>query len=58
MDNILCLCANHHVRFDRGSLTIDANNVVQPLGTPLRLIAVHLVGTKNADCHRTRTYNA
>ena len=56
MDNILCLCPNHHVLFDRGSLTIDARNIVQPLGTPLRTIAVHLVGARNAEYHRTRIY--
>jgi putative restriction endonuclease len=56
MDNILCLCPNHHVLFDRGSLTIDARNIVQPLGSPLRTIAVHLVGAKNAEYHRTRIY--
>lgn len=57
MDNILCLCPNHHVLFDRGSLTIDARNIVQPLGTPLRTIAVHLVGSQNAEYYRARICN-
>jgi putative restriction endonuclease len=56
MDNILCLCPNHHVLLDRGSITVDSQNIVQPLGTPLRAIQVHVVGQQNTDYHRTRIY--
>lgn len=34
--NILCLCPNHHVMLDRGTLTINDELVVQPLGSRLR----------------------
>ena len=36
MSNILCLCPNHHVMFDRGAVTISDNLIVQPFGTRLR----------------------
>ena len=58
LDNILCLCPNHHVLFDRGSVWIDERSVVQPLGTPLRVVAVHVVGATNTEYHRTRIYRA
>ena len=58
LDNILCLCPNHHVLFDRGSIWIDERSVVQPLGTPLRVVAVHVVGATNIEYHRTRIYKA
>lgn len=33
--NILCLCPNHHVLFDRGMIWIDEALLVQPMGTRL-----------------------
>lgn len=58
VDNVLCLCPNHHVLFDRGSICVDANNIVQPLGTPLRIKAVQIINTSNTEYHRTRIYEA
>jgi hypothetical protein len=37
------------VLFDRGSVWIDERSVVQPLGTPLRVVAVHVVGATNIE---------
>lgn len=57
-DNILCLCPNHHVLLDGGGIWIDAHNVVQPLGTPLRTSSLHVISKANTDYHRTRIYPA
>jgi putative restriction endonuclease len=57
IDNVLCLCPNHHVLLDRGSIWIDAHNVVQPLGLPLRIVVSHTLDPANVTYHRTRVYH-
>jgi putative restriction endonuclease len=54
VDNILCLCPNHHVLFDRGSIWIDADHVVQPLGTPLRNLDANKINPQHLEYHRSR----
>jgi putative restriction endonuclease len=35
IDNVICLCPNDHVLFDKGAIWIDDGLLVQPAGTPL-----------------------
>ena len=53
LDNLLCLCPNHHVMFDRGALYIDDNFVVQPLGTALKTTQHHKVSLHYIGYHRS-----
>jgi putative restriction endonuclease len=55
-DNILCLCPNHHVMFDKGTLWIDDEYVVQPVGTPLLNLHINGVNLKNIIHHRTFSF--
>lgn len=57
IDNILCLCPNHHVLFDNGGIYIDANEVVRRAGThqalgQLRTIASHTIKPQHIEYHR------
>lgn len=52
--NILCLCPNHHVLFDKGSIWIDSSLIVQPLGTPLKRPEVHPIQAMYAAYHAER----
>ena len=49
--NVLCLCPNHHVLVDKGTIWIDSEMVVQPLGTPLKRPEVHSVDAKYTAYH-------
>jgi putative restriction endonuclease len=49
--NVLCLCPNHHVLVDKGTIWIDSEMVVQPLGTPLKRPDVHPVDAKYTAYH-------
>ncbi len=49
--NVLCLCPNHHVLFDKGTIWIDSSKTVQPLGTPLKRPEVHPVESKYTTYH-------
>jgi putative restriction endonuclease len=49
--NVLCLCPNHHVLFDKGTIWIDSSLTVQPLGTPLKRPEVHPVDAKYTAYH-------
>lgn len=40
LENLLCLCANHHVLFDHGGFVIDENYFVQGLGEPTPLLGM------------------
>jgi len=50
--NVLCLCPNHHVLFDRGTLWIDADMNVQPNGTPLLRQDICPVDPEYIEYHR------
>ena len=49
--NVLCLCPNHHVLFDKGTIWIDSSGIVQPLGTPLKRPEVHPIEARYAAYH-------
>jgi putative restriction endonuclease len=57
--NVLCLCPNDHVRFDRGAIYVDETGVVidaeagEALG-PLRLHGDHLIDPAQLEYHRER----
>jgi putative restriction endonuclease len=62
MDNILCLCPNHHVLFDNGGIYIDDADVVREAGTDkpvakLRLIPGHELDAKHVQYHRAHYVN-
>lgn len=40
LENLLCLCANHHVLFDHGGFVIDDDYLVQGLGEPTPLLGM------------------
>ena len=51
-DNILCLCPNHHVMFDRGTIWIDEDFIVQPTGTQLLGLDVNPLSQRHIEYHR------
>jgi predicted restriction endonuclease len=55
LPNVLCLCANCHVQFDRGAIVIEADRTVvrdgQPAGA-LNELDVHKVGDEFLEYHR------
>lgn len=51
LGNILCLCPNHHVLFDKGSIWIDPSMKVQPCGTPLLRPEIHPIRAEYAAYH-------
>lgn len=57
IDNVLCLCPNHHVQFDTFAIFIDSNLVVrwtvsgEKIGK-LRLHPKHPIGPENLQHHR------
>ena len=50
--NVLCLCPNHHVLFDKGAIWLDDQLTVQPEGTPLLRQALHPLQPRFAEYHR------
>lgn len=51
-DNILCLCPNHHVMFDRGSIWIDDAFTVQPNQETLRRKEINPPSRDHTRYHR------
>ena len=51
-DNILCLCPNHHVMFDRGAIWLDSKMTWQPIGQPLLRAEISPVASEYAAYHR------
>jgi len=52
-DNILCLCPNHHVMFDKGSFSIDDDfNLIGKLSGPITVNQKHLINLENLKYHR------
>ncbi|WP_285163956.1 YDG/SRA domain-containing protein [Shewanella goraebulensis] len=53
-DNLLCLCPNHHVMFDRGSFSIDDDfNLLGGLSGRLTVHAEHKIKLVNLKYHRS-----
>lgn len=53
MDNLLCLCPNHHVMFDKGMFSInDAFQLIGDENSKLILHKEHLLNNKNLQYHR------
>jgi putative restriction endonuclease len=52
MENMLCLCPNHHVLFDNGAFTIDDQLCVKGSGATLRTANSHSIGTTFLTYHR------
>ncbi len=54
-DNILCLCPNHHVMFDKGSFSIDDNfNLIGATTGQLMINPKHKINLDNLKYHRER----
>ena len=52
-DNMLCLCPNHHVMFDKGSFAIDESfNLIGELSGLLNVHAKHHIDLDNLKYHR------
>jgi putative restriction endonuclease len=52
VDNVLCLCPNDHVLFDRGAIWIDDDMRVQPNGTPLLGPHLNPIALEHVRYHR------
>ena len=53
-ENIICLCPNCHVLFDRGSIWLDESHTWQPSGRPLLNDQINPLDPQNSEYHRTR----
>ena len=51
-ENILCLCPNHHILFDRGGFVIEDNCAVSPGGEYLAVRPEHNLSTEHLRYHR------
>jgi putative restriction endonuclease len=55
IENILCLCPNHHVLFDLGAISIDDNHrIIGMDATSLRTVAQHQIGIEHVRYHREK----
>ncbi len=54
--NIICLCPNHHVLFDRGGFTIDLNHNLIGIDGTLTLIPDHQLDSENLTYHKEHIY--
>jgi putative restriction endonuclease len=57
LENLLCLCPNHHVLFDKGAIYIDSNRVVRQTADQaalgeLRVRANHRIAEDYVAYHR------
>lgn len=53
IDNLLCLCPNHHVMFDKGSFSIDDSlNLLGELSGTITVHAKHKIEIDNLKYHR------
>jgi putative restriction endonuclease len=52
LDNVLCLCPNHHAQFDMGGLHVSDDLVVIETGQPLRMVPGHVLGLEHIRYHR------
>ena len=55
IENILCLCPNHHVLFDLGAISVDDNHrIIGMDATSLRTVAQHPIGIEHVRYHREK----
>ena len=54
--NILCLCPNHHVMFDKGAFTIKENFSLIGLESSLKVHQQHSIDLSNLNYHREHIY--
>lgn len=52
LDNILCLCPNHHVLFDRGAFAVRDDLTLIGLEGQLRTAKGHVINRAHLDYHR------
>jgi len=52
LDNILCLCPNHHIMFDRGTISISPEfNIIGEINSPLIINSDHIINIENLLYH-------
>lgn len=56
LDNLLCLCPNHHVTFDRGSWAVNDDGTLRGQPGRLTLAPAHEVNPLHLLYHRRRIY--
>lgn len=56
LDNLLCLCPNHHVTFDRGSWSVNDDGTLRGQPGSLTLVPNHEVNPLHLLYHRRRIY--
>ena len=52
-ENVLCLCPNHHVLFDRGAFSVKADLTIFGVAE-LRMVPDHKIGVEYLAHHRQR----
>lgn len=52
LENILCLCPNHHKLFDIGGIFIENDFTVKPLNTKLNIANGHTIDLSSIQYHR------
>lgn len=57
LDNLLCLCPNHHVLFDYGGFTIDDDFTLKGIDGQLTVKAEHQISRTHLRYHRAHYYN-
>eukprot|EP01132_Coremiostelium_polycephalum_P014188 gene14188-17249_t len=53
LGNLLCLCPNHHVMFDKGHFTVSSNYQLMGIEGILNVKNGHIVDEKNIEYHST-----
>ncbi|WP_092739000.1 YDG/SRA domain-containing protein [Hymenobacter psychrophilus] len=56
LDNLLCLCPNHHLTFDRGSWSVNDDGTLRGQPGRLTLAPAHEVNPLHLHYHRRRIY--
>ncbi|EGQ9060280.1 HNH endonuclease [Vibrio parahaemolyticus] len=57
LSNMLCLCPNHHVMFDRFGFTIDTDGFTKGLENPTQIISKHNISKTSLVWHMEMYYN-
>jgi len=55
--NILCMCPNHHLLFDKGAFTVADNFSLLGINGALRVVAKHEVGREYLAYHRKHYFD-
>jgi putative restriction endonuclease len=55
-DNVICLCPNHHVMFDKGMFTIDSKLNLIGIDGYSKLSSKHQIDLSNLKYHREHVY--